>query len=195
MIKNEEQENNYLPIVFGSSTCYTAFVAELLAKTIEKKHPSITIKLFDIKQIKPSKLLGFNKVIYGIPTWDYGELQEDWDSFWDGLTQLNLTNQQFAIFGVGDQLGYPEYFVDAMGYLHNLLKHLGAQPHGYWPLDDSEILNRDAGYEYLHSKAILPQQKLWCGLPLDEENQEPLTPYRLNYWCSKTLLSFLYEAS
>lgn len=32
----------------------------------------------------------YSILILGIPTWDFGELQEDWEAIWPQLTQLNL---------------------------------------------------------------------------------------------------------
>jgi hypothetical protein len=32
----------------------------------------------------------------GIPTWDFGELQEDWEAIWDQLDTLNLDGKIVA---------------------------------------------------------------------------------------------------
>ena len=32
----------------------------------------------------------YDVLILGIPTWDFGEIQEDWEAVWDQLDTLNL---------------------------------------------------------------------------------------------------------
>ena len=56
----------------------------------------------------------------GIPT-DFGEIQEDWEAVWDQLDTLNLEGKIVALYGMGDQLGYGEWFLDALGMLHDKL--------------------------------------------------------------------------
>ncbi|STE83833.1 flavodoxin II [Escherichia coli] len=51
-------------------------------------------------------------LILGIPTWDFGEIQEDWEAVWDQLDDLNLEGKIVALYGLGDQLGYGEWFLD-----------------------------------------------------------------------------------
>lgn len=60
-------------------------------------------------------------LILGIPTWDFGEIQEDWEAVWDQLDDLNLEGKIVALYGLGDQLGYGEWFLDALGMLHDKL--------------------------------------------------------------------------
>jgi flavodoxin II len=52
---------------------------------------------------------------------DFGELQEDWEAVWDQLDALNLDGKIIALYGMGDQLGYGEWFLDALGMLHDKL--------------------------------------------------------------------------
>ena len=60
------------------------------------------------------------------PTWDYGELQADWEDVWAEIDALDLSGIQMAFFGCGDQVGYPEWYQDAMGLLHDKCIGLGA---------------------------------------------------------------------
>ena len=52
----------------------------------------------------------YHYLIFGIPTWDYGELQEDWEEMWPELDSLDLSGKEVALYGLGDQQGYPEWF-------------------------------------------------------------------------------------
>jgi len=90
----------------------------------EKIRDYIGAEAIDIHNIADADLNSFDDYQYlllGIPTWDYGELQEDWESIWDDLDDLDFKGKHFAIFGLGDQVGYPQWFQDAMGYLHEKL--------------------------------------------------------------------------
>ena len=48
----------------------------------------------------------YDYLIFGISTWDYGELQEDWESHWEEVAELDLRNKVVALYGMGDQIGY-----------------------------------------------------------------------------------------
>lgn len=45
----------------------------------------------------------YDVLILGIPTWDFGEIQEDWEAVWDQLDTLNLEGKIVALYGMGDQ--------------------------------------------------------------------------------------------
>ena len=144
-------------LFYGSSTCYTEMAGEKIRTALGEN-------LVDIFNINVTPLITsefYNFIIFGIPTWDYGELQEDWEDVWQDIDTLNLADKKIALYGLGDQIGYPEWFLDAMGYLHSKLIARGALPCGYWP---------NTGYAYEASKALTPDGKYFVGLALDEEN-------------------------
>ena len=116
-----------------------------------------------------------------IPTWDYGELQEHWEEIWDEIDEVNWQDKQVALYGLGDQVGYPEWFLDAMGYLHAKLLALGARPCGYWPSE---------GYEFEASNALTADGQAFVGLALDEENEFDLSETRIRQWCAQLLDEF-----
>jgi flavodoxin len=69
----------------------------------------------------------YDVLILGIPTWDFGEIQEDWEAVWDQLDTLDLQDKIVALYGMGDQLGYGEWFLDALGMLHDKLATKGVK--------------------------------------------------------------------
>lgn len=123
----------------------------------------------------------YDFLIFGIPTWDYGELQEDWENCWDDLAQLDLQGKTVALFGLGDQEGYPQWFQDALGYLHAQLLACGARAVGYWPA---------AGYEFEESKGLTDDGSQFVGLALDEENEFDLSDERIDQWCAQIMRQF-----
>ena len=44
-----------------------------------KKFIELEIDSYDIKSTDPSKMLDYSQLIIGCPTWNVGELQEDWE--------------------------------------------------------------------------------------------------------------------
>lgn len=49
---------------------------------------------------------------------------------------LDLKGKPVAVFGLGDSIGYGEYFCDAMEELYSTFKATGAKMVGHWPADD-----------------------------------------------------------
>jgi len=164
-------------LFYGSTTCYTEIVAEKIQAIIGAE----LVELFNIKDKPLSLCLDYDFIIFGISTWDYGELQEDWESIWDDINQLDLSNKIIAIYGMGDQIGYTEWFQDALGMLHDQAKAQGASLIGYWP---------NQGYEFEASKALTEDESQFVGLPLDEDSQYKLTDERLDTWCEQILLEY-----
>ena len=71
----------------------------------------------DIADVTQLDFAQYDKVILGIPTWDFGQIQSDWEEFWDDIAAVDFSGKQVALFGLGDQFGYGDYFLDAMGML------------------------------------------------------------------------------
>ncbi|BFM19883.1 flavodoxin FldB [Gilvimarinus japonicus] len=164
-------------LFYGSSTCYT----EIVAEKIRAQLGDGMVDVFNIADTPIIEAEFYPRVILGIPTWDYGELQEDWDEIWDEIDQVNWQGKKVAHFGLGDQIGYPEWFLDALGYLHAKVAKLGAEPCGYWPV---------TGYEFEASKALIANDTLFVGLALDDENEFSQTDERIATWCEQVKAEF-----
>lgn len=170
-------ERKPIGLFYGSSTCYTEMAAEKIRDTIGEA-------LVDVHNIDTTPIIEcqfYPCIIMGIPTWDYGELQEDWEDMWPELDELELQGKKIALFGLGDQIGYPEWFLDAMGYLHHKLRSRGATMVGYWP---------NQGYEFEESKALTEDSAHFLGLALDEESEFDQSAERISLWCAQILKEF-----
>lgn len=161
-------------LFYGSSTCYT----EIAAEKIQAELGESLVDVFNIKDEGLNKINDYDILILGISTWDYGELQADWGELWDEIDGLNVRNKIVAIFGLGDQEGYGEWFIDAVGMLHDKL--LPQQPRfvGYWSTE---------GYQFEASKALCEDGQHFMGLALDEDSQYELSDQRINEWCLQIL--------
>lgn len=166
-------------LFYGSTTCYTEMAAEKIQQKLNTLFDAPIVEMYNIKDVSLDKVLDFDLLIFGISTWDFGELQEDWEANWQDLEQLDLSGKAVACFGLGDQEGYTEWFQDALGMLHDLALSRGAKPLGYWPNSDD--------YEFEASKALTEDQSHFVGLALDDESQYDLTEGRMDKWCEQLL--------
>ncbi|RTE66566.1 flavodoxin FldB [Amphritea opalescens] len=164
-------------LFYGSTTGNTESCAELIAT-------HIGFDRVDLHELAAEGLEGvsdYRYLIFGIPTWDYGELQEDWSDVWAELDELDLNGVKCALFGLGDQIGYGEWFLDAMGALHDKLVSRGAIMCGYFPIE---------GFNFEASKALTEEQDCFVGLALDEDCQNELTADRVARWVPEVLEAF-----
>jgi flavodoxin I len=131
--------------------------------------------------LKPKRVIfvRFENVIIGCPTWNVGELQSDWETFYDELENIDFSGKKVAYFGPGDQVGYPDTFEDAMGMLEEKITEQGGTTVGYWPRE---------GYEFSESQALRGDQ--FVGLVLDENNQSELTEECIQDWVAQLKQEF-----
>lgn len=148
----------------------------------EKIHALIGAELVDLHNIKqqPLSLMAqYDILILGLSTWDFGEIQEDWEAHWDEITTVDLSGKIIAIYGMGDQVGYAEWFQDAVGMLHQAISPQQPIRIGLWP---------NQGYDFIASKALTADGQKFYGLALDDENQYEQTDERLMIWVEQLLL-------
>ncbi|WP_394145766.1 flavodoxin FldB [Vibrio atypicus] len=165
-------------LFYGSTTCYTEMAAEKMRAIIGED----LIDLHNVKETPLSLMADYDLLILGISTWDFGEIQEDWNELWDQVSGLSLNGKTVALFGLGDQEGYGEWYLDAMGMLHDELKATGVNFIGYWPNDEK--------YEFEASKALTEDESQFVGLALDEDSQYELSDERIATWVEQILVEY-----
>ncbi|MCO1335059.1 flavodoxin [Microbulbifer sp. OS29] len=167
-------------LFYGSDEGNTESVAlRIRARLGEDK-----VDLFDIADVTQLDIANFQQLIFGIPTWDFGQIQSDWEEFWEEVQEIDFTGKTVALFGLGDQFGYGDYFLDAMGMLNDVIVERGAAVIGHWPIE---------GYEFEASKAEVAGEAKFVGLAIDEDQQEEMTAERLNRWCQQIAEEFALE--
>ncbi|PKF60483.1 flavodoxin FldA [Psychromonas sp. psych-6C06] len=155
-------------IFFGSDTGNTEAVAKMIQKELGKN----LVEVKDIAKSSKEEIAEFSLLLFGIPTWYYGEAQCDWDDFFPDLEDIDFNEKLVAIFGCGDQEDYAEYFLDAMGQLGDIVESKGAIIVGNWPTE---------GYDFEASKALVDDNH-FIGLGIDEDRQPELTATRVKTW-------------
>jgi len=87
-----------------------------------------------------------------------------------------LRNKKVAVFGLGDQDSYAENYADAAGELFDVFEGLDCEMVPY-------AATSQDGYEHQSSKSIRGDK--FCGLLLDQVNQEELTDDRVEAWVAQ----------
>ncbi|MEM7114892.1 MAG: flavodoxin [Chloroflexota bacterium] len=172
-------ESTTTAIFYGSTTGSTETIAEKLQSAWQATHqetPPI-VNVGDMSQLM--RLLTYNQILVGIPTWNVGKLQDDWEIVYPYLNRVDLSDKTIAIFGIGDQFGYPENFQDAVGILGRKFKERGATLVGYTSTD---------GYEHTYSVGVEGEQ--FMGLAIDDINQPEQTDERLARWVVQVKAEF-----
>jgi len=164
-------------LFFGSDEGHTAAVAE----KIRDRFSDGEIDIHNIADADPEDIAGYTNLILGTPTWDNGGLQSDWELFWDNLYSIDFSGKTVALFGLGDQVGYAEYFLDAMGALNDAVAGQGATVIGQWPVD---------GYDFEESKALNAEGTHFVGLAVDEDTQDDMTDERVSAWVKQIQAAF-----
>lgn len=159
-------------IFFGSDTGNT----ENVAKKIQSLLGAGVAEVYDIGKCSKEDIERFDTLLFGIPTWYYGEAQCDWDDFFPTLEEIDFDGKLVAIFGCGDQEDYSEYFCDAMGTLRDIVEPRGATIVGLWPV---------AGYDFEESKGLADDPNYFIGLAIDEDRQPELTEARIEKWVAQ----------
>lgn len=165
-------------LFYGSTTCYTEIAAEKIRDLIGHD----VVSLHNIKDEPLSHAEQFEFLIFGISTWDFGELQEDWESIWSDINQVNLQGKTIALFGMGDQQGYGQWFQDALGMLHDEIAPQGVNFIGYWQNSDE--------YEFEASKALTDDGSQFVGLALDEDSQYDKSDLRIATWVEQIMTEY-----
>tara|TARA_B100001093_G_scaffold140070_1_gene132661 strand:+ start:998 stop:1492 length:495 start_codon:yes stop_codon:yes gene_type:complete len=154
-------------MVYGSDTGITELVVSLIDKELE-----IDLDIIEVFSIKVEDFNRYDTLIIGVPTWYVGDLQSDWEDFYPDFQKVNFRGKRVCFFGLGDQYGYPDNFVDGIGILAKVVLENGGEIFGYWP---------NNGYEFNESLG-LKDNNTFYGLVIDEDNQQELTEERIKSW-------------
>jgi len=163
-------------LIYSFNTTKTTQAARHILEAFDKDD----IEAVNAEDITEEKFTGFSNLILGVPTWFDGELPNYWDEFLPAMEELDLKGKKIAVFGAGDQKGYPENFVDAIGIIAELTEEKGAEIVGF---------TSTKGYAFEQSRAQRGDK--FCGLALDFENQSSKNKERIAKWCEQLKKEFI----
>lgn len=158
-------------LIFGSDTGNTEEVGGKIVNQLADF--GCNVEMVEVTEASTELLEVFDYIIMGIPTWDFGGIQEDWEEFEEALLAADMQGKVVALYGLGDQFGYADYFVDAMGWLNERVLKTGARVVGSWSTE---------GYDFTESLACDADKTRFCGLAVDDDQQFDLTDERVAQW-------------
>jgi flavodoxin I len=150
---------------------YKSLKTKKIAGYILEQFGENLIEWVDAETVTEGDFMRFDKIILGVPTWFDGELPIYWDEFVPALKDLDLSGKKIAVYGLGDQKGYPENFGDAVGIMAELVISRNAELVGE---------TTPEGYTFDSSRALYNGR--FRGLILDQENQPRMTESRIRDW-------------
>ena len=157
-------------IFYGSTTGNTADAA----RTLKDAMASVgEVVLNEIANTDVSAMADYDLIILGSSTWGLGEMQDDWFGK-ETLAGVDLTGKKAAVFGTGDQYGFADTFVDAIGILAEAAEQAGAALIGKWSVGG-----------YAHSTSAAIKNGCFVGLALDDDNQSDQTADRIGKWAEQ----------
>ena len=137
------------------------------------------LEVVDVDTAKGEDMAKYDALILGVPTWFDGELPFYWDEMVPEIENTDLKGKKVAIYGLGDQKGYPENFVDGIGLMADILIQQGAEIVGHTSVE---------GYEFERSASYRNGE--FIGLALDFENQAGLSEERISNWVEQLKKEF-----
>jgi flavodoxin I len=73
--------------------------SERIAYRIQKRLGEDVVNVHDIADVTQLDFANYGKIILGIPTWDFGQIQSDWEEFWDDISAVDFSGKVVAFFG------------------------------------------------------------------------------------------------
>ena len=159
-----------ISLVYGSDTGTTEEVTYSIVDNISR-WANVEVKEVDVAE--KEVFLENDVLILGLSTWYDGDLQSDWEDYFEEFKTINFKGKTVALYGLGDQYGYHEYFIDGVGILAKVILENGGKIIGHWP---------SQAYDFSVSKAKIENQDKFYGLALDEDNEPELTNSRIEEW-------------
>ncbi len=163
-------------IFYSFNSTKTAKTAE---KIIQEFGSDFPIEPVNAEELTEELFQAYKNLILGVPTWFDGELPSYWDEFVPALEDIDLKGKTIAIYGLGNQVEYPENFGDAVGIMAELVQERGAKLVGFTSTE---------GYNYEFSKAESGGR--FMGLILDQENQARQSKERIVSWVKELKAQF-----
>lgn len=156
-------------LFYGTDDGHTEAVAEKISALF----PTGEVDIINIADADSGNFDAYSWLILGTPTLEDGGKQADWEEFWPNLYSIDFSGKTVALFGLGDQVGYGDYFLDALGDLNEAVSGQGATVVGQWPVED---------YDFNASRGLTADQSHFVGLAIDEDTQDEMTDERVAAW-------------
>lgn len=160
-------------LIYGTETGFTKSIGE----DILKLFPDDDTKMIRVDEAATEDWRA-DLLILGTPTWceprldTYGEYSDDWNDSMETFKKIDFSDQPVALYGLGDQVGYGDNFVDGLGMLADVVLENNGRLIG---------MTSTEGFEFEHSEGLF-QFDTFYGLAIDEDNEPTHSPIRIMKW-------------
>ena len=83
-------------LFWGSTSGNTEIAVEFIEEYLSDE--GFEVESHNVADTDPEAMLDYDNLIIGCPTWNIGELQDDWDSIFMDFEQLNFEGKTAAFF-------------------------------------------------------------------------------------------------
>ena len=137
--------------------------------------------IYDIKSFNVDDLDKYDLIITGASTigaenWEDASNDNEWSRFGNEVRNKDLSGKYVAFFGLGDQVLYPNHFVDVLGVFNDEFSKTNAKIIGRWTTE---------GYRFTESDG--EENGMFYGLAIDEDNEDHLTEERVKKWVEQLM--------
>ncbi len=139
------------------------------------------IDVYDIKSFNVEDIGKYDLIITGASTigaenWEDANNDNEWSRLDLEMRKQELSGKYVAFFGLGDQVLYPDHFVDVLGVFEQEFQNMNAKIIGRWPTE---------GYQFTGSDG--EKDGMFYGLAIDEDNEDELTEERAKKWAAQLM--------
>ena len=152
----------------------TENTAKIIKKTFGDEADLFDIKTFNTDDISKYDLIITGASTIGAENWEDASNDNEWNRFGMEAREKDFTGKYVAFFGLGDQVLYPNHFVDVLGVFQEEFSKTGAKIIGKWPV---------GGYRFTDSDGV--EGDKFYGLAIDEDNESDLTEERVKKWVAQ----------
>lgn len=151
---------------------------EKMGKKISEKFSKDQIDIYTITEVDVKILPNYNLLIIGNSTvgadnWEDAH-KSRWYEFFKRLADIDLKSTSIAFYGLGDQILYPDHFVDGMAIVKQEFAKCCPLFIGKWPAKN---------YDFTDSDSLDGDN--FIGLALDEDQQSELSEARIEKWIAQ----------
>ena len=168
---------NEIGLFYGTRTGETMEVAELIKEAFHEHTDDLSVNLHDVADACLEDLRQYDMLILGTSTYKSGDLDPDWEYFYNEFKHLDLTGKRVALFGLGNSLEYADTFASGMGILARSVLRNNGRLSGFWSTE---------GYDYDYSYSEYDDDHFY-GLVLDQDYEAEMTEERIEQWVQKLI--------
>ncbi len=149
---------------------------ENAAHKVYEKFDSDTIDIFDLVSFNIDTIKDYSHMILGHSTvgaedWMDAKADNEWNNFFRKLEKIEKPEITASSFCLGDQILYPDHFVDSLGVYKEEMDNAGIPIIGQWSTE---------GYRFSDSDG--EENGMFYGLALDMDNEFKLSEERIEKW-------------